>query len=51
VQDEVSSRLARIDDGNLRELADIDGFRGDFLRVHGFEVPVVDYSAEVDPLA
>jgi enoyl-[acyl-carrier protein] reductase/trans-2-enoyl-CoA reductase (NAD+) len=51
VQDEVSSRLARIDDGNLRELADIDGFRGDFLRVHGFEVPGVDYSAEVDPLA
>ncbi|MCE5256169.1 MAG: trans-2-enoyl-CoA reductase family protein [Spirochaetaceae bacterium] len=47
VQDEVTSRMARIDDGNLRELADIDGFRQDFLRAHGFEVPGVDYEAEI----
>ena len=51
VQDEVSARLARLDEGSLARLADVDGFREDFLRVHGFEVPGVDYSAEVDPLA
>jgi enoyl-[acyl-carrier protein] reductase/trans-2-enoyl-CoA reductase (NAD+) len=51
VQDEVSARLARLDEGNLATLSDVDGFRQDFLRVHGFEVPGVDYDAEVDPLA
>lgn len=50
VQEEVSARLARINEANLFELADIDGFRRDFLRVHGFEVPGVDYDAEVNPL-
>lgn len=50
VQEEVASRLARINEGNIRELADIDGFRGDFLRAHGFETPGVDYDAEVDPI-
>jgi enoyl-[acyl-carrier protein] reductase/trans-2-enoyl-CoA reductase (NAD+) len=50
VQNEVSSRLARMNEGNMDELADIVGFRGDFLRAHGFEVPGVDYDAEVDPL-
>ena len=51
VQDEVASRLARLDEANLGSLSDVAGFRDDFLRVHGFSVPGVDYSAEVDPLA
>lgn len=50
VQEEVSSRLAKINEGNLSELADIEGFRQDFLRAHGFDVPGVDYDAEVNPL-
>jgi len=50
VQQEVTQRLARINEGNVFELADLDGFRADFLRAHGFEVPGVDYEAEVDPL-
>lgn len=47
VQQEVGARLAKINEANLFELADIDGFREDFLRVHGFAVPGVDYDAEV----
>jgi enoyl-[acyl-carrier protein] reductase/trans-2-enoyl-CoA reductase (NAD+) len=47
VQAEVSARMARIDPETLGELADIDGFRRDFLRVHGFEVEGVDYSADL----
>lgn len=50
VQAEVASRMAQIDEKNLRELADIEGFKGDFLRAHGFAVPGVDYEAEVSPL-
>ncbi|PKL06443.1 MAG: enoyl-[acyl-carrier-protein] reductase FabV [Spirochaetae bacterium HGW-Spirochaetae-9] len=50
VQGEVSSRLARVNEENMGELADIEGFRSDFLCAHGFDVPGVDYEAEVDPL-
>jgi enoyl-[acyl-carrier protein] reductase/trans-2-enoyl-CoA reductase (NAD+) len=49
VQAEVESRMSRIALGNLGELSDVAGFRTDFLRVHGFEVEGVDYSAEVAP--
>jgi enoyl-[acyl-carrier protein] reductase/trans-2-enoyl-CoA reductase (NAD+) len=47
VQNEVSARLAMVDESNLHTLADPDGFRNDFLRAHGFEVPGVDYEQEV----
>jgi enoyl-[acyl-carrier protein] reductase / trans-2-enoyl-CoA reductase (NAD+) len=50
VQEEVSGRLARINEENVMKLADIEGFRIDFLRVHGFEVPGVDYKADANPL-
>jgi enoyl-[acyl-carrier protein] reductase/trans-2-enoyl-CoA reductase (NAD+) len=50
VQAEVEARLARISPENLMELADIEGFRLDFLRIHGFEVEGVDYSADICPL-
>lgn len=47
VQNEVSARLANIDESNLFALADPSGFKSDFLRAHGFEVPGVDYEREV----
>jgi len=47
VQNEISSRLARIDESNLHELADVKGFRSDFLRAHGFDVPGVDYERDI----
>lgn len=50
VQREVSSRMARLDESSIRDLADVEGFREDFLRVHGFAVPGVDYQAEADPV-
>jgi len=49
VQSEVEARMSRIGPYNLAQLADVEGFRGDFLRVHGFEVPGVDYAAEIPP--
>ncbi|TXT43278.1 MAG: reductase [Spirochaetes bacterium] len=50
VQAEVQSRLAKVNESNLDVLTDIEGFRNDFLRAHGFGVPGVDYSADVDTL-
>jgi len=47
VQAEVNARLARIAPENLGELADLPGFRSDFLRIHGFEVEGVDYEADI----
>jgi enoyl-[acyl-carrier protein] reductase / trans-2-enoyl-CoA reductase (NAD+) len=48
VQAEVNSRMAKINADNLEALADVEGFKLDFLRVHGFEVEGVDYGAEVN---
>lgn len=44
VQEEVSRRMQAVGESTIREYTDIDGFRRDFLRAHGFEVPGVDYS-------
>ncbi len=49
VQAEVASRMARIAPENLGELTDIEGFRLDFMRTHGFEVEGVDYESEISP--
>ena len=35
---------------NLRTVSDFDGYRSAFLQLFGFEVPGVDYGADVDPL-
>jgi enoyl-[acyl-carrier protein] reductase/trans-2-enoyl-CoA reductase (NAD+) len=51
VQQEVAKRLAAASAENLAIVADLDGYREDFLRAHGFAVPGVDYDAEVDLLA
>lgn len=40
---------ARIDTHKLRELADFDGYRREFLHLFGFALEGVDYAAEVDP--
>jgi enoyl-[acyl-carrier protein] reductase/trans-2-enoyl-CoA reductase (NAD+) len=49
VQQAVSDLWERIDADNIHEMADIDGLRAEFLRHHGFGMPGVDYSREVDP--
>ena len=49
VQAEIEARMAHITQENLGKLADVDGFRVDFLRAHGFEVPTVNYDLEIAP--
>jgi enoyl-[acyl-carrier protein] reductase/trans-2-enoyl-CoA reductase (NAD+) len=48
VQREVHRRWDEVSEENLQELADVKGYRTDFLRLHGFSVPGVDYEQEVD---
>ena len=53
VQREVERRFASFADGGgadrVAELADLEGYRGDFLRLFGFGLPGVDYAADADP--
>ena len=51
VQAEVEAAMAHITPETLDRLADLEGFRNDFLSAHGFSVPGVDYDADVDPRA
>lgn len=43
VQAEVLSRWERITTENLAELADFEGFRREFRRLFGFDLPMIDY--------
>ena len=49
VQRETKERMDKINEENLYSLADVEGFKHDFLEAHGFDVPGVDYEADVDP--
>jgi enoyl-[acyl-carrier protein] reductase/trans-2-enoyl-CoA reductase (NAD+) len=49
VQAEVEAAMAHITPENLESLADLEGFRNDFLTMHGFAVPGVDYAADISP--
>ncbi|MDP2011102.1 MAG: trans-2-enoyl-CoA reductase family protein [Phenylobacterium sp.] len=49
VQAEVKRRWAQISTQTLPELADLAGFRSDFLKIFGFGLAGVDYAAEQDP--
>jgi enoyl-[acyl-carrier protein] reductase/trans-2-enoyl-CoA reductase (NAD+) len=49
VQEEVARLLDKIDSDNVRSLSDLEGFRREFLRHHGFGRREVDYTADVQP--
>ena len=49
IQGEVRRRWPLVDTENLGELADLEGFRKDFLRIFGFGFPGVDYEEDLDP--
>ncbi len=49
VQKEVAEAWQKVTTENLREFADVDGFRQEFLRHHGFGMPGVDYTRDVEP--
>ncbi|MCF7974060.1 MAG: trans-2-enoyl-CoA reductase family protein [Phycisphaerae bacterium] len=47
VQEAVRDLWDRINDGNARQLADIEGFKQEFLRHHGFDMPGIDYMQDL----
>ena len=47
VQNAVTDRMAQLTQENVSELADLDGYRHDFLVTAGFDVPGVDYDADI----
>jgi enoyl-[acyl-carrier protein] reductase/trans-2-enoyl-CoA reductase (NAD+) len=49
IQDEVKRRWPIVATDNLAELADLDGFRADFLKIFGFGFAGVDYDEDLDP--
>jgi enoyl-[acyl-carrier protein] reductase/trans-2-enoyl-CoA reductase (NAD+) len=49
VQDEVKRRWPLVTTERLDELADLQGFRDDFLKIFGFGIDGVDYEADQDP--
>lgn len=48
VQAKVAEAWEKINAENLNELADIDGYNKDFIKLFGFEADGVDYEAETD---
>jgi len=50
VQDLIGESWNKVNSENLELLTDIKGFREDFMRLHGFAWPGVDYGADVDPM-
>lgn len=49
IQGEVKRRWPLVTTENLDELADLPGFRRDFLKIFGFGIEGVDYDADQDP--
>lgn len=47
VQKEVDVRMARVNEENLSTLADLEGYKHDFLSANGFDVQGVDYEEDV----
>jgi len=48
IQREVADRWTRATNDNLDELADLTGYRGDFVKLFGFGLDGIDYSADID---
>ena len=48
VQAAVLEAWSSIDSSNVKALADIEGFRSDFMRIFGFGIENVDYDADQD---
>ena len=49
IQDDVKRRWPIVTTENLATLADLDGFRADFLKIFGFGIDGVDYDEDLDP--
>ena len=49
IQQKVSALWPQVTQENLEQLADIDGYIDDFLHIHGFGYPDIDYDADIQP--
>ena len=49
VQDEVASLWSQVESDNIGSLTDFAGYKSEFLNLFGFDVPGVDYEADVNP--
>lgn len=49
VQDAVSAVWPAINQENLKEVTDLDEYQTEFLHIHGFGFPEIDYEKEVEP--
>ena len=49
VQERVKQLWDQVSNENLYEMTDFAGYKAEFLRLFGFEVPGVDYDADVSP--
>ena len=47
VQAEVDKLMASVNDGNIAEVCDLDGYKHDFYATNGFDIEGVDYTADV----
>ena len=50
IQQKVEALWAQINDDNLFEISDMDGYKEEFLKLFGFGFDEVDYDADVDPV-
>jgi enoyl-[acyl-carrier protein] reductase / trans-2-enoyl-CoA reductase (NAD+) len=49
VQSQIAQRWSEVTTENLTALSDFDGYQSSFLRLFGFGLPGVDYTADTDP--
>jgi len=49
VQKQVEQAWERITQENLLEFTDLEGFRKEYERIHGFGIQSVDYEEDLDP--
>jgi len=50
IQDKVAALWPQVTSENIDQLTDFKGYKQEFLRLFGFEIPGVDYEADVDPV-
>ena len=49
VQQAVEDLWDQVDSDNLMDISDFAGYQHEFMKLFGFEMPGVDYDADVDP--
>jgi enoyl-[acyl-carrier protein] reductase/trans-2-enoyl-CoA reductase (NAD+) len=49
VQDAVRALWEKAGTDNLKDIADLEGLKQEFLRHHGFNMPGIDYDLDIPP--